>query len=704
MVAIKNITRALCTTPMCLQLADDYIKNLSPNYKDIDPCTNFEEMVCGGWRRRHETPATLLLDVITLIEGENNEMLRAIVEGLYPTDFSAPRLGSGELSADQENFEKIKLAYNACMDEDGLEKLGIAPITDLVNQLGETFGGDNWSQTLLFTELLNIWTLVSPVVSPDYNIPERQIVTLNSAESTVGLSLPSRDFYTNTSMLMDEYVPIVANILGAVLGNGSTSDNFTERARQLVVFETRLADISTPKSVSFHEVATKGSLSEADKLAPQLGLLEVYAALAPPDKPPGDILWNKEYIGNLSRLLEDTPRSAIESYFTWRVILETKDHVLANEIFHPFHTFTFRILGVNIELDRLPRWRTCLNSVRDNLGWILSGFFVKRLFSQRDFNLASQVISDVRTAYAQKLSTLPWLDGPTRDEAMDKLHLLIQKVGYPTANPNLTDPESLREYYSSLRITSSYFDNVRQASASAARRSFQALGKPTDRASWSHSHAVTVNAFYRRDINDILVPAGYLQLPRFGGDLPSAVNYGAFGSTAGHEITHGFDKLGRNFDSTGRLVNWWSEEVLAEYERREQCFVEQFGNMTVYANAKNASGTGYKMDGLQSLLENEADSAGLVAAYDAWLLRRKLDGDKEEPALPGLEEWTDEQLFFLAFGNSWCSMNGDDMLKLSLQLDRHAPDWVRIMGSTANSRAFKEAFACKVKEPTCELW
>jgi len=286
---------------------------------------------------------------------------------------------------------------------------------------------------------------------------------------------------------------------------------------------------------------------------------------------------------------------------------------------------------------------------------------------------------------------------------MEKLDLLIQKVGYPTANPNLTDPESLREY-SSLRITSSHFNNDRRARASETRRNFQALGKPTDRASWLGFYAVTVNAYYASDTNEICFPAGFLQLPVFGGDLPSAVNYGAFGATAGHEVSHGFDKGGRNFDGTGRLVNWWSEEVLVEYKRREQCFVEQFGNMTVYANTRNASGTGYKVDGLRSLGENEADSAGLVAAYDAWLLRRKLDGHKEEPTLPVLEEWTDEQLFFLAYGNSWCSLIGDDGLKAQSQQRVHAPNWARIMGSTANSRAFKEAFACKVKEPTCELW
>jgi len=705
MVAVKNITRALCTTPICLRLANDFVKNLSPQYKSIDPCTNFEEMVCGGWRLRHEIPASqMAIDAIGLIREENEEVLHAILEGPYPGDLSR-----NPPSTDKENFETMKLAYTTCMDEDGLRKLGVTPMTKLLDELDGAFGSEDWSQSLVFANLVGATSLVSMYVAPDLDSPEKQVVYLNSeVGSGAGLSLPNRDFYTNTSMLMNEYVPIVANILQAVLPGNLSADS-AQQARDLVRFEADLAAISPPASAGFYDVATRASFSEADALAPRLGLSKVYTAFAPPDIPPVDLLWNRAYIGNLSQLLDATSRSAIEGYITWRVILATQSLVLSDDhnIFEPFNALRNRLQGiVTTETAPPPRWRTCLASVLANLGWILSRFFTERSFSQRDWDLANQVISDVRTAYVHKLNTVSWLDEPTRAKAIEKIHLLVQKVGYPTANPNLTDPESLRVYYAPVDITSSHFDNTRQARASAMRRNFQQqLGKPTDRTSWGDFYAVIANAYYAPDTNEVAFPAGILQLPIFGGeDLPSAVKYGAFGALAGHEVSHGFDKIGMHFDGTGRLVDWWSDGVLDEYKKRERCFVEQFANMTVYANDKNASGRGYPVDGLRTVGENEADSAGLVAAYDAWVLRRELDGNKTGLGLPGLTEWTDEQLFFLAFGNIWCGVISDDGLKLELRQAGHAPNWGRIMGSTANSRGFREAFGCEVKEPVCTLW
>ena len=705
MVAIKNAIRSLCTTSACLQLANDFEKNLAPTYKEIDPCTNFEEMVCGGWRMRHEIPTIQTsIDTVGAMEAASAGVLRAIIEGVYPGDSGNSHVPSLSNSPDRESFEMLKLAYNTCMDEDGLKELGVSPIINLLHGLEETFGGDDWSQPLLFTSLLNTASLVSMYVATDFENPDVQLVYI---DTWAVLSLPSKDVYTSTTMLMDQYVPVVADILQAVHGSSSAT-NFTEQARELVKFEAELAAFSPPRSDSFYELATKASFSDADAVAPKLGLSKVYSALAPPDVPPGNLLWNKAYVGNLSFLLDKTPRSVIESYFTWRVILGTSSLVLTSptDIFQPFTTLYNRLQGVTADPSAQPRWRTCLSSVRSNLGWILSRFFTERFFTPRDYNLSNTIISDVRSAYIRKFTALPWLDAPTRAKAIEKVNLIIQKIGYPISNPNLTDPESLRAYYLPVSITSSHFNNTSSAQSSALRRNFQSLGKPTDRTAWGDFFSVIVNAYYAAETNEIAFPAGILQPPIFHGEFPSAVNYGAFGAVAGHEVSHGFDENGRNFDGTGKLVNWWSEDVEREYRKREECFVNQYGNMTVYANDKNASGTGYKVNGVLTLGENEADSAGLVVAYEAWLMRKRLDAEqgKEEEGLPGLEEWTDEQLFFLAFGNTWCGLVSDDGLKLRLGRPGGAPNWARIMGPTANSRAFREAFGCKVKEPTCELW
>jgi len=455
-----------------------------------------------------------------------------------------------------------------------------------------------------------------------------------------------------------------------------------------------------------YELASKLPLSKADALAPVLGLTKLFSAFAPPDLNISDInvLLYPPYQGNLTRVLSSHSKSTIEAYFAWAVILQTRTAVFADEIFAPWIQLRDSLRGITITVEPPPRWKSCLTLVSYNLGWILSRFFIENTFSARDRDLSNQVISDIRKAYIEKFKTLSWMDEPTRTKAIDKVDKIVQKIGYPTDFPNITDPNVLRDYYADTPVSTSHFTNQLAASNASIIRNFKLLQQPTDRLDWSTSFSFIVNAYYTWNRNQITFPAGILQSPVFGGDFPSAVNYGAFGAIAGHEVSHGFDEDGKNFDGTGKLTNWWSEDVLVEYQKRERCFVEQFNNMTAYPNdGKSKNSTGIKMNGEKTLGENEADSAGIVAAWEAWQGRRKLDGT-QEMALPGLEEWTDEQLFFMAYGNFWCGLVSEDGLKATMPSAYHSPNAVRVMGTTANSRAFKEAFKCKVKEPVCELW
>jgi len=708
MVALKNITRALCTTPACLEIADYYVKNLAPNYKDIDPCTNFEEMVCGGWRDRYDIPSDQTSnDAISLIEQKVDDELRIVLEGQYPvgskhSHFSPRNLHARDLSVDQQNFETMKAVYNSCMDEDSIKKLGISPIVDLIGELRKTFGRDDWSAPILFAQRLGATSLTSVYVTNDFDKPDLQVVV---AEPTVGLGLQMPDFYVDTTMLTNDYVPVLANILRAVHPNDSSATNFTEQARRLVQFETNLAALLPPDDFDFVEALTRVPTAKIDALVPRLGVSKIIAALAPPGIPSVEVLVYAPFLANLTKVIDAAPRSTVELLFVWRTILASRAYVVADEIFDPLLKLRRKLYGDNSVRPPTPRWKTCVGFVGDSVGWILSRFFIENTFSARDREISNQIVADVREVYIQKFKTVPWMDESTRTKAIEKIDLLEQKIGYPTENPNITDPETIRNLYGGLTVTSSYFRNAMSATNKSIIDNFARLGKATDRKGWGISFPTIVNAFYKRQTNEIDFPAGILQAPVFGGDYPSAVNYGAFGAVAGHEASHGFDINGGKFDGTGRLVNWWSDEVTKEYKKREQCFISQFNNITVSANdKKNVTQRKYKLDGRKTLGENEADSAGIVAAFDSWKLRRKLNGDKTELALPGLEDWTDEQLFFLAYGNFWCGKYSDDAMQIRLKQDVHAPNAARVQGTTANSRAFKEAFGCKVKEPTCELW
>lgn len=209
--------------------------------------------------------------------------------------------------------------------------------------------------------------------------------------------------------------------------------------------------------------------------------------------------------------------------------------------------------------------------------------------------------------------------------------------------------------------------------------------------------APTVNAYYSPSGNEIVFPAGIMQLPVFSDVLPEYVSYGAFGAVAGHELTHGFDNNGAHYDENGRYSDWWDNTTVANFDKKTKCFVEQYGKYSI----PGLDGKPLNVNGKLTQGENIADAGGLSAAYSAWERRDKV---KPNQLLQGLEEFSKEQMFFVSYANWWCGKTREAALVNQVLTDPHSPSDKRILGTLANSRPFKEAFKCKVKEPTCELW
>lgn len=260
------------------------------------------------------------------------------------------------------------------------------------------------------------------------------------------------------------------------------------------------------------------------------------------------------------------------------------------------------------------------------------------------------------------------------------------------------DPPSLRDYYQGLHITNNFFDNVISVREFGVNQSWSQLGKPTDRDQWGMMSS-DVNAYYNPAGNEIVFPAGILQFPVFGSDLPSYINYGAFGAVAGHELSHAFDNNGRHYDMSGNYSDgWWTDHTIEEFKQRAECFVEEYDKFT----ADGVNGTVLHVNGRQTLGENIADAGGLSAAYAVWQRRRESYPDTH---LPGLEYFSQEQLFYVAYGTFWCSKYTPAALTRSIFTDEHSPNFARINGAAMlNSRGFREAFNCPVKDPVCELW
>jgi len=288
------------------------------------------------------------------------------------------------------------------------------------------------------------------------------------------------------------------------------------------------------------------------------------------------------------------------------------------------------------------------------------------------------------------------MDDETTEKAIEKVHGISQKIGYPTENPDIMDPESLAAYYETIHVKSdTFFNNTLTFRTFDVATDWAALGKPNQ-----HQFgmtASTVNAYYSPVNSEIVFPAGIMQPPVFDFDLPAYVSYGAFGSVAGHELSHAFDSTGRHYDQHGNLTDWWSNSTVEAFEERAQCFVDQYAKFSVPGPDNKA----IHVNGRLTLGENIADAGGLSASFQAWTRRAK---EKPNPHLPGLEHFTQEQLFFVSYSNWWCGKSRPDTAVNRIYTDPHSPKWARVLGTMANSREFRESFQCESKEPTCELW
>ncbi|CAK7218334.1 hypothetical protein SEUCBS140593_003512 [Sporothrix eucalyptigena] len=706
----------ICLTPACIHAASGYLTNLSPNYKEIDPCTDFEEYVCGGWRGAHDMRADQgMTDALGLINDGVTTTIRNILEGSYPDSsdhsiFSPGNLMAAVASTDRQNFDELQTAYNACMDVDAITQEGIKPIVKLIDELAATFGSSSsssasadYSDSVLYLKKRGISAFFSSYVSDDDKDPETQIIGVGPISS---FGLPSKLYFEDKDVVA-QYLDAMTKVLSAIQPSVANIGPAEKAAKALVDFEARLS-LAAPDKEDMDDVTKTYNLmsvKDTSKLLPQFGLEKSLKALVPSDYTLNvTVTAFPEVLANVSQIVSETPVEVVHNFLYWRLIVYYSGAVLGPEI-RPWRQFLNVLQGKDADADP-ERWRTCVSHVGGSLGWILSRFFIEASFSAAAKDFGNQIISDIKAAYLKNFDSLAWMDDETRKVAAEKVHNIDQKVGYPTESPNIMDPEDLRKYYAPVTIGSSFFDNILSSDDFDNKDMWSKLGKPTNMKEWGMI-ASTVNAYYNPPHNEIVFPAAIMQFPLFSVDLPSYVSYGSFGAVAGHELSHAFDNNGRHYDLHGRYNNWWTNATIEAFTAKAECIVEEFNNFTVVGKDGPIH-----IKGRQTLGENIADSGGLTAARTAWDMRREAlkkgkkdaSNNVEGLSLPGLTDFTHEQLFYISYGNAWCSKFRPAMLTNRVTTDEHSPDPIRIKGTVLNSRGFREAFQCPVKEPTCELW
>lgn len=305
------------------------------------------------------------------------------------------------------------------------------------------------------------------------------------------------------------------------------------------------------------------------------------------------------------------------------------------------------------------------------IAWILSRSFIETAFSKEAKDLGDQIIYDIKDEFSRKLNNSEWMTKKVRKLAIDKVHLIRQKIGYPTKSPDVTNPSALEKYYADVKISPhKFFENRLSATRVEVAREWAQAGKPVDKDEWGMS-ASTVNAYYNPPGNEIVFPAGIMQAPVFyDPSIPKYLSYGAFGAVAGHELSHAFDSSGRNYDQNGNYTDWWDSDTIAAFKKKTDCFVEQYHNYSIPTKDGPLA-----INGKLTLGENIADAGGLTAAFQSW---KRRDNEDPDELLPGLEDFTKEQVFFLAYGLTWCGKHREEEMVQRIYTDPHSPDQFRI--------------------------
>ncbi|RFU31702.1 hypothetical protein B7463_g4631, partial [Scytalidium lignicola] len=354
------------------------------------------------------------------------------------------------------------------------------------------------------------------------------------------------------------------------------------------------------------------------------------------------------FLQQLSKILSHTPSNVIEAFFVWKAIQEYAPRIEDPKL-KPLKQFQNKLGGRLTETSE-ERWKQCVRDVGQEVSWILSKFYIKQKFPAEAKDLGNQIIANVRNALVDLLQNAAWM---TR---------------YPTRNPNVLLARSLNIYYEHLN-----------------------LGKPTQHDEFRMS-PLTVTAWYTANHNEIGFPAAFLQPPvPFDPSVPSYLSYGALGSVIGHELTHGFDPSGSQYDYDGRLRNWWSNSTREAFAHKSNCFVYQYSNYTIPKSHGK-----YRVNGSLTLSENVVDAGGVHAAFWAW---RRREERSFATLLRVLEYFTKDQLFIVSYGRFWCSNGDSEELYRKMLINAHAPEDVRLLGTMENSREFKQAFGCTESKP-----
>jgi endothelin-converting enzyme/putative endopeptidase len=642
--------------------------------RSADPCTDFYQYACGNWIAAHPLPADRArYGRFAELQDRNEKAELDILQAA-----ASPRPGRSEIE------QKIGDYYASCMDEDAINAKGLQPLQPELDRIAALSSKKELTALLAHYQMINVAAFFAYGEQQDFKDARKQIAVVDQA----GLGLPERDYYFRTGDDADktrkQYLEHVAKMLELL---GEPAAQASSDAQKIMTLETALAKASMdvtsrrqPENV--YHLLPAAKLTE---LTPAIDWTKLFADTGVPGIAEVNVTV-PDFFKGLQAVLDSTDLDTIKAYLRWQLINGIPEYALPNALSEEDFNFN------NHELEGQPqqqaRWKRCAAATDGAMGEVVGQVYVAENFPAASKAFTLQMVHDIEAAMGTELETQTWMSDPTKRTAEAKLHLVADKIGYP---------DKWRDY-STLTVTrGDALGNAVRAADFENKRELNKIGKPVDRGEWITTPA-TVNAFYNPTMNDINFPAGILQAPFYDPNASDAENYGHIGAIVGHELTHGFDDQGSQFDGYGNLSGWWSADDRKKFDAMTDCEVQEYGNFTAVADVK--------LNGKLELGENTADNGGLRLAYLAFLAdakRKNIDLNAKQGG------YTPQQQFFLAFGQNWCGSRRPEMVRLLVQTDGHAPEQFRANGVVQNLPAFGEAFGCKVGQPmmpanACHIW
>jgi len=652
---IPGVFMVSCNMQSSKNTTSQKVKAVDPAYMDLNvkPGDDFFQYSSAGWMKSHPVPddKTQYGSFSELMD-KNQEQIKSLIQEAAAED--APK---GSIA------QKIGDFYSSGMDTTTINSLGYDPIKPDLKAIDELKSKDDI--------MLQIGKMQKEGIRPLFYFFGAQddqnssMVIANFYQG--GLGLPDRDYYISKDARSEEmrkaYVEHIQKMLSLI---NYSQEESQKMAEDIMAFETRLAQASLTRLENRDPYRTYNKMTTAklQEMAPEAQWHQLFEGLGIND--PGEInVRQTEFIKEVAKMLKEEPLNIWKTYLKWNILNRT-----ANYLSSEFENADFDFYGTALRGQKVqkPRWKRVLNTTNGSMGEAIGKLYVEKYFPPEAKERMLKLVENLRLALGNRIDHVDWMTDSTKALAHEKLNAITVKVGYPDKWLD----------YTPLDIEPGvYYENIKAAKTFAINDDLSKIGKPYDKTEWGMTPQ-TVNAYYSPNSNEIVFPAAILQPPFFFMDEDDAVNYGAIGVVIGHEMTHGFDDQGRNYDKNGNLQNWWSDADAKAFKEKTQLLVDQY-------NAYPQLDT-LHVDGALTLGENIADFGGLNIAWDAF---QKTAESKSHEKIDG---FTPQQRFFLSYAGVWRQNILDKALARRLKEDVHSPGEARVNVPLYNIDAFYDAF------------